>query len=102
VAAALMAAWGLVFVANVDNVIRPIVFRRWAKIHPLVTLIGAFAGIRYFGLLGLLVGPLALSYFFALIAMYKEEYIHRRRSLISAPDDRRQSSGRRIGTDAAT
>ncbi|MEO8200726.1 MAG: AI-2E family transporter [Gemmatimonadota bacterium] len=74
-AGSLMAAWGLVVVANVDNVIRPIVFRRYAQIHPLVTLIGAFAGIRYFGLLGLMVGPLALSYFFELIRMYKEEYI---------------------------
>jgi len=27
-----------------------------------------------FGLLGLLIGPLALSYFFELIKMYREEY----------------------------
>lgn len=74
-----LAAWSIFLVANVDNVIRPIVFSRWAKIHPLVTLIGAFAGIRYFGLLGILVGPLALSYFFELIRMYREEYILRRR-----------------------
>ncbi|MEO8294825.1 MAG: AI-2E family transporter, partial [Gemmatimonadota bacterium] len=74
-AGTLMAIWGVVVVANVDNVIRPLVFRRYAQIHPLVTLIGAFAGIRYFGLLGLMVGPLALSYFFELIRMYKEEYI---------------------------
>jgi predicted PurR-regulated permease PerM len=60
-------------------VIRPIVFRRYAQIHPLVTLVGAFAGIRYFGLLGLMVGPLALSYFFELIRMYREEYIRPRR-----------------------
>ena len=31
--------------------------------------------VRYFGLLGLLVGPLALSYFFELIRMYREEYL---------------------------
>lgn len=70
-----LALWGVIVVANVDNVIRPIVFRRYAQIHPLVTLVGAFAGIRYFGLLGLLVGPLALSYFFELIRMYREEYL---------------------------
>ncbi len=74
-AAAALGLWGLLIVGNIDNVIRPIVFRRYAKIHPLLTLVGAFAGIRYFGLLGLLVGPLALSYFFELIRMYKEEYI---------------------------
>ncbi|MGI8818645.1 MAG: AI-2E family transporter [Gemmatimonadales bacterium] len=70
-----LALWGAVVVGNVDNVIRPIVFRRWAQIHPFITIIGAFAGIRYFGLLGLLIGPLAISYFFELIRMYREEYL---------------------------
>ena len=55
--------------------IRPFVFRRWAQIHPFITIIGAFAGIRYFGLLGLLIGPLAISYFFELIRMYRQEYL---------------------------
>jgi predicted PurR-regulated permease PerM len=70
-----LALWGIVVVGNVDNVVRPVVFRRWARIHPFITIIGAFAGIRYFGLLGLLIGPLAISYFFELIRMYKEEYL---------------------------
>jgi len=74
-AAAGLAIWGLVVIANVDNVIRPLVFRRWAKIHPLVTLMGALAGVPYFGILGLLIGPLALSYFFELVRMYREEYV---------------------------
>jgi predicted PurR-regulated permease PerM len=70
-----VALWGVIVVGNVDNVIRPMVFRRWAKIHPFVTIIGAFAGIQYFGLLGLLIGPLAISYFFELIRMYRAEYL---------------------------
>ena len=55
----------------------------WSGPGLLVTLVGAFAGIRYFGLLGLLVGPLALSYFFELIRMYKEEYLKPRPRLRS-------------------
>ncbi len=70
-----LAIWGAIVVGNIDNVIRPMVFRRWARIHPFVTVIGAFAGLRYFGLLGLLIGPLAISYFFELIRMYREEYL---------------------------
>ncbi|MDH3366980.1 MAG: AI-2E family transporter, partial [Gemmatimonadota bacterium] len=62
-------------VASIDNVLRPLVYNKWAKIHPLVTLVGALAGIRFFGMLGLLIGPLALSYFFELIQMYREEYL---------------------------
>lgn len=70
-----LALWGVVVVGNVDYVIRPMIFRRWAQIPPLVTLIGALAGVPYFGILGLLIGPLALSYFFELIRMYREEYL---------------------------
>ncbi|HEX4628054.1 MAG TPA: AI-2E family transporter [Gemmatimonadales bacterium] len=74
-AAALLAAWGIIVVGNVDYVIRQMIFRRWANIHPLVTLLGALAGVPYFGILGLLIGPLAVSYFFELIKMYREEYL---------------------------
>lgn len=70
-----LALWGVVAIGSVDYVIRPIVFRRWAQIHPIVTLVGALAGVPYFGILGLLIGPLALSYFFELIRMYREEYL---------------------------
>jgi predicted PurR-regulated permease PerM len=70
-----LGLWGIVVVGNVDNVIRPMVFRRWAQIHPFITIIGAFAGIQYFGLLGLVIGPLAISYFFELIRMYRAEYL---------------------------
>ncbi len=70
-----LAVWGAIIVGNIDNVIRPMVFRRWARIHPFVTVIGAFAGLSWFGLLGLLIGPLAISYFFELIRMYRAEHL---------------------------
>lgn len=74
-AAILLAIWGVLVVGMVDNFIRPMVYRRWAHIHPMVTLVGAIAGVRYFGILGILIGPLTLSYFFELIRMYREEYV---------------------------
>jgi predicted PurR-regulated permease PerM len=74
-AAVTLAVWGIAVVGMVDNMIRPMVYRRWASIHPLVTLVGAIAGVRYFGVLGILIGPLSLSYFFELIRMYREEYV---------------------------
>ena len=70
-----LVLWGILVVGNVDNLIRPYVFRRWARIHPFITIIGAFAGISWFGLLGLVIGPLAISYFFELIRMYRAEYL---------------------------
>jgi predicted PurR-regulated permease PerM len=69
-----LALIGVVVVGNVDLLIRPAVFRRYAQIHPLVTLVGAIGGVGYFGLLGILIGPLAISYFFELIRIYRVEY----------------------------
>ncbi|HEX6535262.1 MAG TPA: AI-2E family transporter [Gemmatimonadaceae bacterium] len=72
-AVALLAIGGVV-ASNIDNVIRPIVYRRVSNIHPMITLVGAFAGLRYFGLLGALLGPLAIVYFVELWRMYEMEY----------------------------
>jgi predicted PurR-regulated permease PerM len=74
-AGVLLIVWGVVVVGSVDNFIRPLIYRRFSAIHPIITLIGAIGGVSHFGLLGLLIGPLALSYLFELIRMYREEYL---------------------------
>jgi predicted PurR-regulated permease PerM len=68
--------------SNVDNVIRPLVYRRVSNLHPMITLIGAFAGVKYFGLLGVLLGPLAIQYFFEFVQLYRKEYL----GTAAAPD----------------
>ncbi len=65
---------GALFASNLDNVVRPVVYRRVSDVHPLTTLVGAFAGVSLFGLVGLLLGPLAITYFFELIDIYEQEY----------------------------
>jgi predicted PurR-regulated permease PerM len=58
----------------VDNLVRPIIFRKVSNIHPLITVVGAFAGMRYFGILGVLLGPRALVYFMELVQAFEHEY----------------------------
>jgi len=70
-----LALLGVIVLPNVENLVRPVVFRKYSQIHPMITLVGAIAGVSYFGLLGLLIGPLALSYFFEIIRIYREEYL---------------------------
>ena len=60
--------------STVDNLVRPFVYRRVSHIHPMTTIVGAFAGVAWLGLTGLLIGPLALSYFFELLRIYGLEY----------------------------
>jgi predicted PurR-regulated permease PerM len=71
-AAAFMLVAGAVVVSNLDNLVWLAVYRRVSGIHPMVTLVGALAGMRVFGMLGVLFGPLALSYFFELLEIYEE------------------------------
>jgi predicted PurR-regulated permease PerM len=66
-----LAAFGAVVVSNIDNLVRPIVYRRVSGIHPMLTIVGAFAGVRLFGLIGALVGPLLLSYVVELTSLYE-------------------------------
>lgn len=72
-ALALLAIGGGI-ASTIDNIIRPIIYRRVSHIHPMTTIVGAFAGVAWLGLVGLLIGPLALSYFFELLAIYRREY----------------------------
>jgi predicted PurR-regulated permease PerM len=72
--AVVMVLIGAGIASNIDNLIRPIVYRRVSNIHPMITLVGAFAGVKYFGLLGLLLGPLSIAYLFELLGFYRTEY----------------------------
>jgi predicted PurR-regulated permease PerM len=53
---------------------RPLVNRRVSNLHPMTTLVGAFAGVGVLGLPGILLGPLAITYFFEVAALYRAEY----------------------------
>jgi predicted PurR-regulated permease PerM len=71
-AAALLALLGGGLASNIDNVVRLTVYRRVSGIHPMLTLVGAIAGVRTFGLVGAFIGPLVLSCFVELISVYDE------------------------------
>jgi len=82
--AAALGAVGLLVASQIDNVIRLVVYRRISQIHPLVTLVGAFAGMRVFGLAGLLLGPLSITYLLELLRAYREEYGARATAAVAA------------------
>jgi predicted PurR-regulated permease PerM len=67
----LLLAYGLLFIGNIDNVLRMIINKRVANTHPLISVIGVFIGLPLFGILGLVFGPLLLSYFLLLIEIYE-------------------------------
>ena len=69
-----LLACGLI-ISSVDNLLRPVIQKKVGKIHPLVSLLGVVVGLSLFGLVGLIIGPLLISYFLLMLVMFKEEYI---------------------------
>ena len=72
IAAIVLAVIGITVASNIDNVARLVVFRRVSGIHPMLTLVGAFAGIRAVGVIGAFLGPLVLSFIMELMRTYEE------------------------------
>jgi predicted PurR-regulated permease PerM len=66
--------WGFLVIGSVDNIARFMVQRKLANVHPLITLLGVFMGVKLFGFLGIIFGPLLLSIFFLLTRIYVNEF----------------------------
>lgn len=67
--------WGGILVMNVDNFLKPRLISGQSNIHPVVVLLGVLGGLKLFGLIGLVAGPLILALLIALIRFYEEEYL---------------------------
>lgn len=66
--------WGLLIMGSADNVIRFLLAKRMADVHPVVTVLGVIMGLKYFGLAGLIFGPILISFFILLLKIYYMEY----------------------------
>ncbi|MDR0395345.1 MAG: AI-2E family transporter [Tannerella sp.] len=75
VAAIGLAAYCVIILINVDNVIRFILQKKLADTHPLITVFGVILGLQLFGFWGVIFGPLLISMFFLLAGIFKKEYL---------------------------
>ena len=57
--------------------LRPKLVSGRTKVHPVLILIGVLGGLRVFGFIGMLVGPLILAMLMALIKFYEQHYMQR-------------------------
>lgn len=67
--------YGFIIISGVDNVVRFMLQKKLADIHPLITVFGVLIGIPMFGFWGVIFGPLLLSLFILFFNMYRHEYI---------------------------
>jgi len=63
--------YGLIVITWVDTVIRPIIVSKKTKINSAIVLVSMLGGLFVFGILGLILGPLIISYLLLLLESYR-------------------------------
>jgi predicted PurR-regulated permease PerM len=76
-----MLIYGFGIIGTVDNVLRFTLLRRIGNVHPLTTVFGVIIGLKIFGFIGLIFGPLLISLFMLLLKIYSSEFVVKQRDL---------------------
>ncbi len=66
--------YGIIVIGSVDNIGRMWFQKKLGDTHPLITLFGVIAGLKLFGFIGFVFGPILISLFFLLIRIYSKEF----------------------------
>jgi predicted PurR-regulated permease PerM len=64
----------LLVVTNIDNVLRPLLVSKDAKLNPTLTLISVLGGINTFGFLGVVYGPVIMILLFTTLEVYIKHF----------------------------
>jgi predicted PurR-regulated permease PerM len=72
--------YSLIVIGNIDNVMRFTLLRKLGDVHPVITVLGVMVGVPLFGFMGLIFGPLLVSYMLLLIRIYRVEFPARPKS----------------------
>jgi predicted PurR-regulated permease PerM len=68
-----LVAWGVLAVGLIDNVVKPYLIRGGLELHGAVVFFALLGGLSYFGPVGLIAGPLVVSFFLAVLHMWDRD-----------------------------
>jgi len=66
--------YGFIVVGSVDNIARMWVLKKIGHTHPLITLFGVIAGLKMFGFIGFVFGPIMIAMLVLLLKIYHKEF----------------------------
>jgi predicted PurR-regulated permease PerM len=69
----LFSIYCAVVVSGLDNLIKPYVLHGQAHLHPLLALLSILGGVKVLGPVGILVGPMLVSFLQALLSIFQRE-----------------------------
>lgn len=67
--------YSLLVTGNVDYISRITIMKKMGNVHPVVTVLGVLIGLGLFGFIGLIFGPLLVSYIIILFKIYMNEFV---------------------------
>ena len=70
----LLVGFAVLFVGTIDNVLRPLLIEGKTKMHTLLVFFSIMGGIAYFGIVGMIFGPIILALGLTFIELYKIEF----------------------------
>jgi predicted PurR-regulated permease PerM len=82
-----VAAWGLLLVSSIDNVLRPYLLGKTSNLPVLLGLFGFVGGILAFGFIGVFLGPTLLALGYTLFLEWNAAEVQERRFPTPVPSD---------------
>ncbi len=75
-----LLAWALLAVALVDNLVRPLLLKSDMEMHGGIVFFALLGGVAVFGGIGILVGPLIVTFLIAVLRLWRRDYGRRART----------------------
>lgn len=72
--AVFMGLYGAVVISGIDNVLKPILIGEKTKIHTMILFLAIFGGLKLWGPIGILAGPVVVAVFLAVLKIYKQDF----------------------------
>lgn len=77
--------YSVLVTGNVDYLARMTLLKRIGDVHPVVTILGVIVGLGLFGFIGLIFGPLIISYAIILFRIYMNEFVENEPDIVAPP-----------------
>jgi predicted PurR-regulated permease PerM len=71
--AVFLVVWGILVVGLIDNVVKPFLIRGGLELHGAVVFFALLGGLAVFGPVGIIAGPLVVSFFLAVVRMWDRD-----------------------------
>jgi len=72
-----LTLYSVIVTGNVDYIARITLLKRMGDVHPVITILGVIVGLGLFGFIGLIFGPLLISYIIVLFKIYMNEFVNK-------------------------